>query len=60
MLCVLFCHPFGAGSLLILSQGLHPWLYPFSPSGLSLSRCRGMLLYAPTRKREKCRRRLNL
>ena len=34
MLCVLFCHPFGAGSLLFLSQGLHPWLYPFSPSGL--------------------------
>ena len=31
---VIFCHPFGAGSLLFLSQGLHPWLYPFCPSGL--------------------------
>ena len=34
LLCVLFCHPFGAGSLLFLHQGLHPWLYPISPSGL--------------------------
>ena len=33
MLFVLFCHPFGAGCYCIY-QGLHPWLFPFSPSGL--------------------------
>ena len=33
LLCVHFCHPFGAGSLLFLSKGLQPLAISFQPFG---------------------------
>ena len=34
IVCVLFCHPFGAGYVIAFTRGFTPGYKPFSPSGL--------------------------